>query len=118
MGMTQIVYASRTHSQLAQAMKELKRTNYKHVKSAVLGSRDQMCLHPDLAAETGPMKVRQGKPFNHISYQFDPDYVMDSKQIGNPIDHNLLSIWQKQIFHCFRKMYTAGSQIKNLKVRN
>ncbi|XP_054269334.1 regulator of telomere elongation helicase 1 homolog [Macrosteles quadrilineatus] len=57
LGMTKIVYASRTHSQLAQAMKELKRTNYRHMKSAVLGSRDQMCLHPDLAGETGQMKV-------------------------------------------------------------
>ncbi|XP_054261703.1 regulator of telomere elongation helicase 1 homolog isoform X2 [Macrosteles quadrilineatus] len=54
---TKIIYASRTHSQLAQAMKELKRTSYRHMKSAVLGSRDQLCLHPDLAGENGSMKV-------------------------------------------------------------
>lgn len=54
---TYIVYASRTHSQLTQVMKELKRTSYSHVKATVLGSRDQLCLHPDLAEEQGFMKV-------------------------------------------------------------
>lgn len=46
-----IVYASRTHSQLSQAMQELKRTSYSHMKASILGSRDQMCLHEDLASE-------------------------------------------------------------------
>lgn len=54
---TYIVYASRTHSQLTQVMKELKRTSYSHVKATVLGSREQLCLHPDLAEEHGFMKV-------------------------------------------------------------
>lgn len=30
------------------AMKELKRSAYKDVFAAVLGSRDQLCIHPDL----------------------------------------------------------------------
>ena len=46
-----IIYASRTHSQLSQAMQELKRTSYKHVKVAVLGSRDQLCIHPEVSKE-------------------------------------------------------------------
>nr|XP_033320828.1 regulator of telomere elongation helicase 1 homolog [Megalopta genalis]XP_033320829.1 regulator of telomere elongation helicase 1 homolog [Megalopta genalis]XP_033320830.1 regulator of telomere elongation helicase 1 homolog [Megalopta genalis] len=46
-----IIYASRTHSQLSQAMQELKRTAYKHVSTAVLGSRDQLCIHPDVSKE-------------------------------------------------------------------
>lgn len=49
--MPKIVYASRTHSQLSQAMQELKRTSYKHVKVAVLGSRDQLCIHPEVSRE-------------------------------------------------------------------
>lgn len=47
-----IIYASRTHSQLSQAMQELKRTSYKHVSTAVLGSRDQLCIHPEVSKET------------------------------------------------------------------
>lgn len=49
--MPRIIYASRTHSQLSQAMQELKRTSYKHVKVAVLGSRDQLCIHPEVSKE-------------------------------------------------------------------
>lgn len=40
-----IIYASRTHSQITQVVKELKNTIYKP-KVSVLGSRDQLCLHP------------------------------------------------------------------------
>lgn len=47
-----IIYASRTHSQLSQVMQELKRTCYKHVTTAVLGSRDQLCIHPEVSRET------------------------------------------------------------------
>jgi regulator of telomere elongation helicase 1 len=50
--MPKIIYASRTHSQLSQAMHELKRTSYKHVATAVLGSRDQLCIHPEISKET------------------------------------------------------------------
>ncbi|CAL1540331.1 unnamed protein product [Lymnaea stagnalis] len=40
-----IIYASRTHSQLSQAAQELKRTAYNSVKSSVIGSREQLCIH-------------------------------------------------------------------------
>lgn len=50
--MPKIIYSSRTHSQLSQAMQELKRTTYKHVKVSVLGSRDQLCIHPEVSKET------------------------------------------------------------------
>ncbi|XP_019699354.1 regulator of telomere elongation helicase 1 homolog isoform X2 [Harpegnathos saltator] len=49
--MPKIIYASRTHSQLSQAMHELKRTSYKHIPTAVLGSRDQLCIHPEVSKE-------------------------------------------------------------------
>ncbi|XP_044007335.1 regulator of telomere elongation helicase 1 homolog isoform X2 [Aphidius gifuensis] len=49
--MPKIIYASRTHSQLSQAMQELKRTAYSHVKVSVIGSRDQMCIHPEISKE-------------------------------------------------------------------
>lgn len=39
-----IVYASRTHSQLSQAVHELQRTSYRP-QIVQLGSRDQLCVH-------------------------------------------------------------------------
>ncbi|KAM9372083.1 regulator of telomere elongation helicase 1 [Phaethornis superciliosus] len=42
-----IIYASRTHSQLTQVINELKNTVYRP-KVCVLGSRDQLCIHPDV----------------------------------------------------------------------
>jgi regulator of telomere elongation helicase 1 len=46
-----IVYASRTHSQLSQVVRELRNTRYRP-KHAVLGSREQMCVHPKVKKET------------------------------------------------------------------
>ncbi|XP_975038.1 regulator of telomere elongation helicase 1 homolog [Tribolium castaneum] len=46
-----IIYASRTHTQLSQAMQEMKRTAYNHLKACVLGSRDQMCIDPEVIQE-------------------------------------------------------------------
>ncbi|CAF0772607.1 unnamed protein product [Rotaria sordida] len=44
----QIIYASRTHSQLSQVVKEFKSTDYNRMKITVLGSRDQLCIHPEV----------------------------------------------------------------------
>lgn len=52
-GAPKIIYASRTHSQLSQAMQELKKTAYNHVKAVSLGSRDQLCIHPEVQKEVG-----------------------------------------------------------------
>ena len=43
-----IIYASRTHSQLSQAVSELRSTAYTPVV-AVIGSREQLCIHPQVA---------------------------------------------------------------------
>ena len=42
-----IIYASRTHSQLAQVVKELRRTVYRP-RMNLLGSREQLCQHPKI----------------------------------------------------------------------
>lgn len=47
-----IIYASRTHSQLAQVVKELKSTTYRP-RMVVLGSRDQLCIHEKLSKLKG-----------------------------------------------------------------
>jgi regulator of telomere elongation helicase 1 len=47
-----IIYTSRTHSQLTQAMKELKNSSYKdQVTSVALGSRDQLCINSEVLTE-------------------------------------------------------------------
>ena len=43
-----IIYSSRTHSQLSQAVAELARTSYRYMKVAILGSRDQLCVNPSV----------------------------------------------------------------------
>ncbi|XP_074643573.1 regulator of telomere elongation helicase 1-like [Tubulanus polymorphus] len=46
-----IIYASRTHTQLSQAMQELKRTAYNTFKACVIGSREQLCINPTVRQE-------------------------------------------------------------------
>ncbi|XP_076079932.1 regulator of telomere elongation helicase 1-like isoform X1 [Mytilus galloprovincialis] len=46
-----IIYASRTHSQLNQAVQELKRTAYNSVKVSVIGSREQLCIQEQVRKE-------------------------------------------------------------------
>ncbi|PIN10824.1 Helicase of the DEAD superfamily [Handroanthus impetiginosus] len=48
----QIIYTSRTHSQIKQVIQELKRTNYRP-KMAVLGSREQLCIHEQVSILRG-----------------------------------------------------------------
>ncbi|KAK9875897.1 hypothetical protein WA026_009684 [Henosepilachna vigintioctopunctata] len=51
LGLPTIIYASRTHSQLTQAVSEMKLTAYNHMNACVLGSREQMCIHPEVMKE-------------------------------------------------------------------
>lgn len=53
MAVPTIIYASRTHSQLSQAMQELKKTQYSHLKSVIIGSRDQMCVDEEVCRQDG-----------------------------------------------------------------
>lgn len=48
-----VVYTSRTHSQLAQAMKELKVTEYRYLRGVALGSRDQLCINDEVLKSSG-----------------------------------------------------------------
>ena len=42
-----VYYATRTHSQIQQVVRELKRTAYRPAM-VVLGSRDHYCIHPSV----------------------------------------------------------------------
>ncbi len=47
-----IVYTSRTHSQLAKVVQELRNTSYRP-RTCILGSRQQMCVHPTVSKLQG-----------------------------------------------------------------
>jgi regulator of telomere elongation helicase 1 len=71
-----IVYTSRTHSQLAQVMKEMKFTNYSDLNGIALGSRDQLCINDEVmkAATTSEkinlcrakVKAKQCSYYSHV----------------------------------------------------
>ncbi len=46
--MPQILYCSRTHTQVAQFVSEIKKTSFKDMRCISLGSRRNLCIHPDL----------------------------------------------------------------------
>lgn len=50
-GVPTIIYASRTHSQLSQVIRELRNTRYRPIHT-VLGSREHMCVHPKVKKAT------------------------------------------------------------------
>jgi len=52
-----VIYSSRTHSQLSQAMAELNTTTYNYLKVSILGSRDQLCVNPAVMEATGRDRV-------------------------------------------------------------
>lgn len=47
-----IIYASRTHAQISQVIRQLKLTGY-NPKVALLGSREQLCVHPKISKKRG-----------------------------------------------------------------
>ena len=51
-----IIYASRTHSQLQQVVRELRRTAHRPLV-CMLGSREQLCCHNDVSKLTGPTQT-------------------------------------------------------------
>eukprot|EP01138_Halocafeteria_seosinensis_P008199 gb/GECG01008380.1/.p1 GENE.gb/GECG01008380.1/~~gb/GECG01008380.1/.p1 ORF type:complete len:1366 (+),score=164.42 gb/GECG01008380.1/:1-4098(+) len=73
-----IIYASRTHAQISQVIRQLKLTGY-NPKVALLGSREQLCVHPKISKKRGPQlnhscrmacKSRQCKYKNNLT-----DYI-------------------------------------------
>ncbi|XP_075746080.1 Fanconi anemia group J protein homolog isoform X2 [Rhipicephalus microplus] len=47
-----IFYGTRTHKQIAQVVRELKKTDYCHVKMCILSSRERTCVHPVVSKST------------------------------------------------------------------
>jgi len=66
-----IIYASRTHSQLSQVVRELRNTRYRP-KHAILGSRDHMCIHPKvnptIAKAKGSVNANDKKSSSDVNH--------------------------------------------------
>lgn len=70
-----IIYSSRTHSQLSQVIRELRRTRYRP-KTSILGSRAQMCIHRDVskvrgAAQNAQCSLMVSKRKCHLKNELD-----------------------------------------------
>ena len=64
-----IYFGTRTHRQINQIVKELKRTEYSRVKMTILGSRDQYCINQEARNYNGGIteackNLRSGKQVN------------------------------------------------------
>jgi chromosome transmission fidelity protein 1 len=49
----QIIYCSRTHSQIAQFMNEIKKTDFRDLRCVVIGSRKNLCINPQVNRSNG-----------------------------------------------------------------
>ncbi|XP_051147548.1 regulator of telomere elongation helicase 1 homolog isoform X2 [Andrographis paniculata] len=88
-----IIYTSRTHSQIKQVIQELKRCKYRP-KMAVLGSREQLCIHEQVSLLHGKTqthachalcKKRTKRFCSHFSRV--KEFVVKNPGIGDdPID--------------------------------
>ena len=85
-----IIYASRTHSQISQVVNELKNTIY-NPKVSVIGSRDQLCLHPKV------MKIENSMAKIHtcrakVKGRSCVHYTNVDKKINDAIFNEILDI--------------------------
>uniref|UniRef100_A0A182WI58 Regulator of telomere elongation helicase 1 homolog n=1 Tax=Anopheles minimus TaxID=112268 RepID=A0A182WI58_9DIPT len=80
-----IIYASRTHAQLSQAMQELKNTSYRSVRAIVLGSRDQLCIHGEISKqENNAIKTtlcREAVKAHKCTFYNRVEYVKDRTDV-------------------------------------
>lgn len=92
----QLIFASRTHAQLKQAIAELRQTAYRPVMS-ILGSREAgLCVQPEISGEDKAMHVRQacrqarqqGRCDFHAGLQRPqlPEFAVEKLRSGEPWD--------------------------------
>lgn len=85
-----IIYTSRTHSQLAQVMKEMKYTSYNDLNGVALGSRDQLCINDEvMKAATTSEKInlcRAKVKAKQCSYHGNVDRCVDKPRQQTVMD--------------------------------
>ncbi|VDL58550.1 unnamed protein product [Hymenolepis diminuta] len=49
-----IIYATRTHKQISQVIRELRKTKYANVEMCILSSRKHSCINPEVRKQSNP----------------------------------------------------------------
>eukprot|EP01083_Nonionella_stella_P047931 128355_1 len=80
-GVPNIIYSTRTHTQLNQCVQELKTTAY-HPRIAILGSREQLCVHPKVSKEKGSKQNTKCRSINAPSSAHKCWFKLGSKNMS------------------------------------
>lgn len=83
-----IFYSSRTHSQLQQVVKELRRTSYTP-STVVLGSREHFCVHASVSRHNG---CRQNAMCRRVRDENRCPFFTGLKRHGSKINASLMDI--------------------------
>lgn len=51
-----VIYATRTHSQISQTLRELQKTAYKNVKVGIMASRQHLCVNSTIKSTASPLE--------------------------------------------------------------
>ncbi|NXC41899.1 FANCJ protein, partial [Penelope pileata] len=91
-----IFFGTRTHKQISQITRELKRTAYSSVPMTILSSRDYTCIHPVVSSSSSNrnelcvelLEGKQGKscPYYHGVHKLSEHYALQSA-------HNIYRAW-------------------------
>lgn len=66
---------------LSLGMEELKSSDYNDVEAIVIGSRDQLCIHPDLKGKSNSDKILECKNLRkRTKCEYHKNFVEHSKQ--------------------------------------
>ncbi|KAK3259667.1 Regulator of telomere elongation helicase 1, partial [Cymbomonas tetramitiformis] len=111
-----IIYSSRTHSQLAQVVRELKASSYRP-RMTILGSRQQMCVDAEVSMLTGTeqnmacrakTKARACTHFNETEKFYNTNSRIG---IDEPVDIEDLRNLQKDMGSCAPCPYYLTKQM-------
>ncbi|XP_004685076.1 PREDICTED: Fanconi anemia group J protein [Condylura cristata] len=116
-----IYFGTRTHKQIAQITRELRRTAYSGVPMTILSSRDHTCVHPEVVGNFNRkekcMELRDGKNgkfcyFYHGVHKMNDQNILQSLQGMNKAwDIEELISLGKKLKAC--PYYTARELIKD-----
>uniref|UniRef100_A0A8B9BB08 DNA 5'-3' helicase n=1 Tax=Anser brachyrhynchus TaxID=132585 RepID=A0A8B9BB08_9AVES len=91
-----IFFGTRTHKQISQITRELKRTAYSSVPMTILSSRDHTCIHPVVSSSSTNrnelcVELLEGKhgkscPYYHAVHKLSEHHALQSA-------HNLYQAW-------------------------
>ena len=94
-GIPNVIYSSRTHGQIDQVVQELKRTQY-NPRITVLGSREQLCVHPKISLSRGSKQNGQCRAINSASSEKKCIYRLGVRHMNdgmrNTINNHILDI--------------------------